>query len=759
MRCHFDLVLKSLLFVLLCVFQFSFQANAQSKSTLRVLVTSQGEGTPIMGANVILRAPETERDKYKIIDAGVTDKDGFQEFRDVPAGAYQLQVSFVGYGKYQKEIHLGEGQIRVEQVELSMDVEQLEEVVVESEREVTTGDVGLRRISSRDLGRVPTAGPTGDLTSYLQTLPGVVTTGDRGGGLFIRGGTPEQNKVLVDNLPVIKPFHISNLFSAFPEENIQNVDMYAGGFGAEYMGATSAVIDATLKAGNMRRYTGSASLGSHLLSLRMEGPLKTDRESFFISGRKSLIGLTSPYLSSKENDLEFYDITGRYSYQSEDFYCNVTGMHTYDRGQINPNQGIMLSWSNTVLGGRCRGFDERYNHPFVVTAGYSQYNNSEGSANHNERISSLQKMYIKVDLEEDIWGLPFEYGFGMKYRTASAKFDEKFVQLKSFENLNLIPYGYISTVIELNKYFTLRPSIGTQVTWGTATTLEPRFRMAFYPDGSNRQEISIALGRYTQDINGITDERDAGTTFTFWKPVESGDPIQSAYHAILNYRQRIGEGLTTNIEGYIKDHRNISVSKWTPEAGLKTETSFANGMAYGFDVRLEYEKFPVYFYLGYGWSKTKYEAASGNLGAWIEEPVFKYFPPHDQRHKFNSMMSYNFAGFTASISWEFGTGKPYTKVYGFDLSLDSPTDNPLQDPGTARTLYSRPYSERFPTYHRLDASIERSFEISSQLSVKAKAGCMNIYDRQNIFYYDLNALQRVNQTPLLPYFSIKTEIN
>lgn len=434
-------------------------------------------------------------------------------------------------------------------------------------------------------------------------------------------------------------------------------------------------------------------------------------------------------------------------------------MQTYDQGQINPKRDIMLSWSNTVFGGRCRGFDERYNHPFVVTAGYTRFSNTEGSVHQNERISNLQKMYIKVDLEEHFWGLPFEYGFGMKFRTVSAEFSQRFVQGESFNYMNLIPYGYISTEIEFNEYFILRSSIGTQIAWGTSVTLEPRFRMAYYPDGINRQELSFALGRYSQDINGITDERDAGTTFTFWKSVESGNSIQSAYHGILSYQQGFGQDITTNIEGYIKDYSNILVSEWTPEVGLKTETSFANGFAYGFDARIEYNSHPLYFYLSYGWSRIKYKAASGDLGAWIEEPIFKYFPPHDQRHKLNSMISYNFAGYTTSISWEFGTEKPYTKVYGFDLSLNSPSENPLNDPGTARTLYSRPYSERFPTYHRLDASVERSFELSPQFTVNAKAGCINIYDRDNIFYFDLNALKRVDQTPLLPYISITTEMN
>lgn len=736
------------------------QLLAQDGATLRVLVTSGEDGTPIIGANVVLRSwSEKVNGNYKIVDAGVTDEDGFVEIRDVSPNQYRLKVSFVGHETYQQPVQLRSGQTKVQQVTLPIDVEQMEEVVVEAQRDVTTGEVGVRRISSTDLSRIPNPGPSGDLASYLQTLPGVVASGDRGGDLYIRGGTPTQNKVLVDNLPLVKPFHISNLFSAFPEETVGNIDMYAGGFGAKYYGVTSAVIDVGLRPGNMRDFAGSASVAPHLVSLQMEGPIETDQESFMFMGRKSLIEQTSPYLSSKDIPLDFYDLTGRYSYQSDEFYCNITGMRTYDEGEINPSRDVLLNWSNTAIGGRCRGFDERYNHPFVVTAGYSSYQNSEESAERTERTSRYDKAYIKIDHEEELLGLAFDYGFGLKFRYVSAQLAEQFTSIESFSSFNIIPHAYFTTILEPNDYFTIRPGFTSQIVPGSFPTYEPRLRVAYRPDGTNNQEISLALGRYTQAVDGITDERDAGTVFTLWRPNEGDQPLQNALHGILGYQQWITDNLKTNVEGYVKDHHNIPVSKWTPEAQLAIETALADGFTYGFDVRVEYDRRPFYFYLGYGWSKVRYEAVTGDLGAWIEEPIFEYNPAHDQRHKFNAISSYNFSGFKVNVSWEFGSGKPFTQVYGFDLALDSPTDDPLKDPGTARTLYSRPYGERLPVYHRLDASIQRSFELSSNVSLDAKIGCINIYDRANIFYYDLNSLERVNQTPLLPYFSVTTNIN
>ncbi len=306
----FKLLFPCLLFLAV----FSLPAYGQNDATLRVLVVSGEDGTPVAGANVLLLDKEYEEGgKLDIIRAGATDKDGFHEFRNVTPDKYKLRVSFIGHKNYLQPITLESGEIKVEQVTLPVDVQQLEELVVEAQKKVITGEAGLRRVSSVDLGRIPTPGSGGDLASYMQTLPGVVTTGDRGGDLYIRGGTPTQNKVLVDNLTLFKPFHISNLFSAFPQETVQNIDIYAGGFGAEYLGATSAIVDVSLRPGNMKNYSGSGSLSSHLVSFHVEGPMSKNRESFVIMGRKSTIESYSNMIDIEEVPIDFYDVVARYS--------------------------------------------------------------------------------------------------------------------------------------------------------------------------------------------------------------------------------------------------------------------------------------------------------------------------------------------------------------------------------------------------------------------------------------------------------------
>lgn len=742
--------------ILFCSMLHAGSALGQSEATLRILVTSGADGSPIPGANAVLISPDPEiRKQRSFLYAGTTDSDGFLEFREVDPGRYILRVTFVGYRTYRDSLNLNENERIVERIILQEDVAELGELVVQGEREVTVGEAGLNRISDIEVARIPTPVSGGDLSSYLQTLPGVVTTGDRGGNIFVRGGTPFQNRVLVDNLTVIKPFHISSLFSAFPGDALQSVDFYAGGFGARYMGATSAIIDVDLKPGNFLSYEGSGSVGSHMASLALEGPIKSGSHSFLARGRMSLIEHTAPTLTGAEDPIRFYDGLGRYTYQGEDFFCNVTLLGTYDSGQIDPSRDIELSWNNTVAGGRCLTFNESFAQPVEVTVGYTGFQNFQGTSQFTQRKSALTQAYLKVDHAFEELGTNFNYGFGMGLARYETELANRFRQLDSFVTRTAYIEMHASTDLVFHERLTVQPGLGSQATTSTHPTIEPRLRVSFLPDNSGRHEISLAAGRYFQSLNAITDERDAGTVFAVVTPSDNEDPLQEAWHAIVSYRLLLGGFLEAKIEGYAKWHRNIAVSRWNPDAQIEIRTALANGKSYGAELRLEYDRSPFYAYLGYSWSKVEYEASSDDLGAWIEEPVFRYTPGHDRRHKLNSLASWEFGEFTASASWEYGTGYPYTRVYGFDLQVPVPDEHPLDRPGRNRTLFSEPYGGRLPPYHRLDFSVSRPFEISSGTTVEATLGMINAYNQENIFFFDSNKLLTVYQTSRFPFVSLR----
>lgn len=725
------------------------RAQTQNTATLRGLVTSADDGSALVNANVLLTTLSGER-----VQGAVTNIDGFYELRNIAPGRYQIRISYVGFQTHQDTLSL-EAERRQYNVELAPG-QQLEEVRVEAERGATRRAAGVQTVGAADLERIPTPGPSGDLAAYLQTLPGVVSIGDRGGQLFIRGGTPSQNLALVDGIRIAKPFHISGLYSTFPEEIVKSADVHAGGFGAEYMGAVSSVIDVSLRKGNMKEHEGSLSAGPFIASARIEGPIREGTDSFLAVGRRSLIQETAGPLYGRDVPLDFYDVTTRYSLELESASCSVTSMLSNDRGRINPDRQLELSWSNTIFGGRCLLFGEGVGHAITLNAGYSHFENAAGTAGAPQRMASVQKLHLSAKSERDFLNNTLNYGARWIATTYEFDLDEKFTSLQQQVQSGGAVRAYASMEWSLGDRLTVTPSFGAHLTVRriNSPTYEPRLRISFLPDGTDQQEVNLAVGKYNQVAEGISDERDAGTVFTVWRPSEGSEPLLQALHGILGYRQEFGTGIQVSVEGYAKDLSNIPVPKWSPIARFDVSTTLADGFAYGVDARVEVDRAPLYVFLGYGWAKVKYEAGRRSLGAWRGGQVLQYSPAHDRRHQVNFVATYNVGEVTASLNWKLTTGRPYTKVFGFDLGIELPEQYPSTHPGTAHTYYDRPYNARLPAYHRLDASLERSFEILSSLSLEAKVGAINTYDRANVFYYDINEIERVNQTPLLPYASL-----
>ncbi len=726
--------------------------SAQTNSTLRVVVTDEG-GDPLTGANVLLYLEgETELEDYC-----VTSINGFCEFNRLRPVMYKLQVSFLGFKTFEKLLRLGEDEILVERIELQTDVEQLGEIVVEEERGFTTGGLGITRVEAEDLGRVPSVSLDGDLMAYIRTVPGVVSIGDSGGDLYIRGGTPAQNVVLVDDLPIIKPFHISNLFSAFPEPVVNNIDVLAGGFDARYMSSTSAVIDVNLKTGNMSRYSGSGSISPYISSVFLEGPGHTEKTSFLFSGRASTIKSFSGYLGTEQRDVEFYDLIGRYSFHGEGFMCNATGLLTEDEGRISELSEAYLSWSNTGIGVRCFGFDGSFALPFEASVGHTTFENQEVSSEGTNNRSSVKQTFMRLEFQDNWFGHKFDYGLQILVHTVETKIDQRFAVLDIVGRERRYPMYqlYIKSDFDVSERVKIITSLGSQANVHFLPTIEPRVRIVTKPFASQNSELSLAFGRYYQAIDGFSDQRDAGTSFTIYRASDSVGRLFDSTHRIVGFKHKFGSRFTANVEGYYMNHSGVPVARWTPVAQVFVEPVRANSKSYGINTSLEYQSRPLFIAVNYGFSDVTYRSTTESLGAWIDQEIFSYSPPHDQPHQLNTLISAEIEKFKLNLVWELGSGKPYTQVFGFDLNVNVPIDSPTENPGVARTLYSEPFGSRLPYYHRLDVSVQRSFTISEGITFETELGCLNAYDRNNVFYVDLNTLERVDQTAILPYAAAK----
>ncbi len=750
------------LLLLLCA---ATAVQAQN-ATLRGFVRDASDGQTLQGVNVILRSPDGS------VNGAATDRDGYYAISRIAPGTYTLLVSYIGYETLEEEVAFRAGVNETRNFDLRFAAVEAGEVVVEAEGEgaASMGVAGLQTVQASDLERIPTPGLSADLVSYIQSMPGVVSTGDRGGQLFVRGGTPTQNLVLIDGIPIYQPFHVIGFYSAFPADVLSTTDIYAGGFGAKYGGRISSVIDISTRSGNNRSFEGSVSAGPFLTAARLEGPLVPGKASFLFSDRESVIEPVAPELLGRDLPYRFYDRFGKLSAElSSRTSFSVTAMQTYDRGNLSdlavedPNQTVASSddqvvWRNEAYGARMLHLPESAPIIGEVLLTYTRVENEFGTKGAPERVSGVQSIngnfgltYAVGDQEvqagAQVRNVKLNYGLGNFFQNISD--DEEYLTEASF---------YLDAAFPVTSAFIIRPGVrGTS--FRGKLTAEPRVRLLIRPGGTETtQQITAAWGLYRQDLEGIADRRDAGDVFTAWVASDLGDSVPQAMHAILGYQYRPSAGFEFEVEGYYKALSNLLIPEFTSVPTFTTSLQPADGEVFGLDVRVEGTKGPFYGYVSYGYSQVEYTAKQAALEIWYGQDELTYNPPHDRRHQVNAVSQIEALGFDFNVKWQMGSGLPFSRSAGFDgfVLLDSLVDV-TTTPDTPRVLYGRPYDGRLPFYHRLDVSLSRAFSLGSHVGLTLQGGVINAYDRRNLFFLDLFTLRRIDQLPVIPSFGLKLD--
>ena len=745
--------ISSLFTGLFCLYSLFCAPGLAQQITIRGFITDRNSNTALVGANITLL------DSTATLRGAVSSADGYYIITQIPPGRYVLRASYIGYATQTDTLQLGQEPLTTYHISLEPG-QMLDEIIIQQQGGAAELQGGLQRIRPYDLERIPTPGPGGDLATYLQTLPGFVALGDRGGQLYIRGGTPYQNLVLLDGTLIYQPFHIIGFFSAFPQNLVSNVDVFAGGFGARYTGRLSSVIDVTTRAGNSKKFSGSAAIGPFISSIQLEGPIRKDALSFLASMRSSLIEETAPFLTNQSIPLTFNDIffkvqqSGRINNR-----CSLTGIHTYDRGQIGDEveRPEVFRWTNYVLAGQCSGFSPGSSVFIETNSGFSYVSNSVGNTMSPERSANAWLFNADVHWTYPTGKHEIQGGFNLQVEGSGYELDEQFNGIRDAQEYQVGTGAYMSLGLSPSKNLDIQPGLALTYPLSYTPSLEPRIRMNWHPESRLQHHISLAAGIYRQTFEGISDERDVGSLFTAWLPTPIDNKRSQALHTILGWQGKTGP-FTLSAEGYYKRLRNVPVPEWSVIARFTTSLVPANGEVFGLDARIEMDRPPFYAYLGYGLSSTEYTTAQDNFGLWFDTPIQSYRPPHDRRHQLNALFSYDATAFEASIRWTYGSGLPYTQSLGTDSFIRLINLPDIRDIyGNPRFLFDRPYQGRLPSYHRLDASLTYTFALQSVI-IKLQGGTINAYDRRNLFYFDLFTFQQVNQLAFFPYLSLHLEI-
>ena len=286
----------SRLFLTVALLLTSFLSIAQDNN-IKGFVYEESTGEPVMFSSVFLKGTSL---------GCSTDINGYFNITRVPDGTYTLCITCVGFVSVEEKITVAKGQSVNKKFMLKEASQTLETVSVTAEKVEarTETKTSVITVTPKTINKIPSVGGQADLAQYLQVVPGVIFTGDQGGQLYIRGGSPIQNKVLLDGMTIFNPFHSIGLFSVFDTDIIRNAEVYTGGFGAEYGGRISSVMDITTRDGNKKRWTGKVGANCFGAKLTLEGPLKKAKGpddaaiTYVLSAKNSYLEQSSKLLYS-----------------------------------------------------------------------------------------------------------------------------------------------------------------------------------------------------------------------------------------------------------------------------------------------------------------------------------------------------------------------------------------------------------------------------------------------------------------------------
>ena len=732
-------------YFLLISFLFFVISSFAQTGTIRGFVSDKSTGEPIMFCNVTIDGTS---------HGSQTDLNGMYTLSKIPVGEHKIVVTFIGYKKLTKYISLNKGQILTLKFELESSTVNIGEVEISAERQEMKTDVKAAsiKITNEDLNLVPTIGGEADLAQYMQIIPGVIFTGDQGGQLYIRGGSPVQNKVLLDGMTIYSPFHSIGLFSVFDADIIKTTDVYTGGFSAEYGGRVSSIMDIKTKDGNKKRLQGKLSSNTFGSKILVEGPLKKGGgTTFLFSGKTSYLDKTSESLYNFSMPYSYTDLYGKITFNANNgSKANVYGFNFQD--QVN-YQGISdLQWSSNGLGSEFILIPG--NSPVLIEGNFAY---SKYYISLDENASALRESSIsggsmgfdftsfqpkgKIKYGFDVYGFETKY---KTYNSANAKIE---LNENNSEFSAYVNYQYNAD------RFILEPGLRLQK-YTLGTSPEPRLGIKYL--ASDVLRLKLATGLYSQNIISTVSDRDVVNLFygfisspenlpTDKDGNEYKNQIQKARHIILGAEYDINLKMDFQIEGYIKDFNQITNINRSMTSNYDNEFIVERGLARGVDFLLKYKTKKLYLWSVYSLGFIKrYEGEN------------EYFPHFDRRHNINLVSSFSFGkkdSWKADARWNLGSGFPFTQTQGFYENIpfsDGINTDYTSENGELEIVYAELNKGRLSYYHRLDLSLSKTIEISKNTILEITASVTNAYNRNNIFYINRITDERIYQLPLLP---------
>jgi hypothetical protein len=699
------------------------------KYTISGYLKDQESGEALIAANVFVEELKT---------GTASNLYGFYSL-NLPSGTYTITFSYLGYATQSRKVELKKNTIL--NMELARKSQVLSEVTIQAEKgnyQVTKSEMSAISMEIENIRKMPALMGEVDVVKAIQLLPGVQAAAEGTSGFSVRGGGIDQNLVLLDEATVYNPSHLMGFFSVFNNDAVKDVKLYKGDIPASYGGRLSSVLDVRMKDGNMKKFSATGGIGTISSRLTLEGPLKKDRTSFIVSGRRTYADIFIP-LSGNE-DLEgvrlyFYDFNAKLNHNFSD---KDRVFLSYYRGRdVFASQEIKMYFDNET-------FSVRWNHLYGsklfsnFTGIYNKYNYylgvPEGEANSFDWNSQCRDYALKLDYNYFLNpNNSLRFGVSTIYHrfdpgTAKGSGDLSFFDEYVIEQNNSLEHGlYVSNEQKFGarirlKYgfrYSLFQNIGKAMLYDfdrsnpdeyvvTDTHYysgghifhaydgwEPRLGINFIIN-----DLSSVKASYSRNLQYIhlAKNSTAGTPFDLWFSSSPNiKPQLSDQVAIGYFRNFLNNKIESSVEVYYKNIDNAIDFKDHAELLLNREIEgefrVGKGWSYGMEFLLKLHDMKLGTGTVNGW--ISYTLAR----AWRKIPEINkgkcFLSPYDKPHDISIILNYAFSERAVfSMNWVYSSGAPVTFPVGR-----------AEIGGNIIPVYSDRNDYRMPDYHRLDLAL------------------------------------------------------
>jgi len=747
-------------------------------------------GEPLGYANIVLLGTEY---------GAASSLKGYYVIKDIPAGEYTLRAMMLGHATEDRQVRVGSRDDQRIDILMKVQAIQTDEVTVTAERTRFENKVEVSRINL-DLREIKSAPAfiESDVFRSLQLLPGISSQNDFSSALIVRGGSPDENLILLDGAEIYNPYHIGGIFSTFNADAISDAEFNAGGFAPEFGGRLSSVLQITTREGDSRngRFFKNSPVGNYfdishirgevnILSskLLLEGPLY--RGSWLLSGRRTYFDqLARIYYWAKDEPQEW-------AYHFGDLQLKIT-QKLGDRHQLSFSSFggsdvlafvLQPSSVNEVnfdwdWGNRTNSLKWRYvpnstflsettvsstDYLFDVDLSFAQIDSNGQKAETNILVNNVVK---DISVRNDVTifagkGHQLKTGISLKYLEMALDYRLEGNKLFDISRKPSIFEAYVQDQWKINVRLSVQGGLRlSKYELHDRVYVQPRFGMKY--NISSDTKFTFSTGHYNQFIFTTNDDNEILRVVDFWEPVPPELDAQSSWHYIAGLEQWIGEGFTFSLEGYYKPYDVVLDANPNNDPFDDSDDFIqGSGEAWGAEILLKRESGRLTGWIGYAYSRVKKEIDLNSDGSVSRDEAF--YLKYDTPHRVNVLLNYSLnKKNSVSLTYVFQNGQRYTPVVG-KVHQRAGFAELLFPYGELVTINGDINSATFPDYGRMDIGYVRNVQWG-KVKGRIKVQIINVSNNFNVLLYNWNhryspsRVTAIGMFPVVPSFGMEFEL-